>query len=142
MEEVTLTKSLVDGSDFDYISVQAYVREEALHIQIRGPEANRTYGLSADIDLDELGSMVNWLDSITKNFPSMAESNKQYFVCQMRYIASKHEINFQVAWDSYNTPYGGMFVVDANKHQDLLDYWHMCMHRLTKKPQMVLEIED
>ena len=143
----TKGKSLVSGSDAEYVQIQAYVREddETLHIQGRGPQVNRDYGVSADIGYDELDAgVVNWLLTVPRHFSSMAGTDKMYFILQMRYAESVNRLNFQVSYDTptYNTPYGGNFNVPANMHTELKTFWDRVMNPELKAGPDHDEIED
>ena len=143
----TKGKSLVSGSDAEYVQIQAYVREddETLHIQGRGPQVNRDYGVSADIGIDELDAgVVNWLLTVPRHFSSMAGTDKMYFILQMRYAESVNRLNFQVSYDTptYNTPYGGNFNVPANMHTELKTFWDRVMNPELKAGPDHDEIED
>jgi len=143
----TKGKSLVSGSDAEYVQIQAYVREddETLHIQGRGPQVNRDYGVSADIGIDELDAgVVNWLLTVPRHFSSMAGTDKMYFILQMRYAESVNRLNFQVSYNTptYNTPYGGNFSVPANMHPKLKTFWDRVMDPELKEGPDHEEIED
>jgi len=138
------------GTSKRYLEIQAYVRTQALegqdslHIQGRGSNVNRPYGVAVDIDYSTIGlPMIEWLKSIPRNFESMAGSEKRYFSLGMRYVASKDAINFQVAYEPYNTKYGGTFSMDANQVPALKAFWH---RYVTPQPtpvvQFVEEVED
>lgn len=151
MNKPAMSKSKT-GSGLEYVTIQAYIRsdENALHIQGRGPEVNRDYGVSGNIGLSELDpNLVHWLASISKFNKSMADSDKMYFVGQMRFVPSKNSLNFQVASIPYNTPYGGAFGVEAENHPELLDFWKRCVNpheeateAMLHQVAMVEEIEE
>ena len=130
MEEAIMVKSLLD-TDAEYVKVQAYIRgdDEILHIQGCGPVVNRGYGISANIELSEIDDNLKaWIGTIYHGYKSMANTDKHYFSCNMRYISSQNQLNFQIPYadDTHNTKYGGTFAVDADMHSDLITFWNRC----------------
>ena len=124
--------SLKSDSDAKYVQVQAYVRqdEETLHIQGVGPQVNRDYGISADINLDNLDTaLVDWIIGIPRQLSSKTGSDKRYFTLQMRYAASVNHLNFQIPYGMvYNRPYGANFSIPADTHPGLRAFWEKVMN--------------
>ena len=127
-----MVTSLKSDSDAKYVQVQAYVRqdEETLHIQGVGPQVNRDYGISADINLDDLDAeLVDWIIGIPRQLNSKAGSDKRYFTLQMRYAASVNHLNFQIPYGiEYNRPYGANFSISADTHPKLKTFWENVMN--------------
>lgn len=154
MNEATIGKSYIDGSNAEYVVMQGYLRqdENVLHLQGRGPQVNREYGISHNIGFHELDvSLTDWMNTITRNFPSMAGTDRTYFQLQMRYVPGTGNLNFQVKnYLTHNTPYGGNFFVSAIVHPDLKKFWDKVMSAIQEgpqkaqqqSPQQVVEIEN
>lgn len=151
MAKADKVSSLVKGSDFQYLQMQAYIRydEGTLHIQGKGPETNRAYGVSADISLTHLApNLVKWLGDIPRYYSSMANTDKKYFILQMRYAKSVDMLNFQIKYEpTYNTPYGGHFSISASIYSGLKFFWDIAMspekaEETEGTEEMAVEIED
>ena len=145
MENARIVPSLIEGSDAQYVRIQAYIRHDdsTLHIQGRGPSVNRPYGVSEDIKLVDLESgMTAWLDTIPKYHDSMAGTEKKYLILQMRHAESVNRLNFQVRYDpAYNTSYGGNFNVFADNYPALKLFWDRVMNP-EKVKEPAVEVED
>lgn len=143
-------QSSLAGTGKLYVSIQAYIREdeETLHVQGKGPDVNRPYGLSEDINLVEIESLlVDWLRGVNRYYNSMAGTHAKYFAAQFRYVPSLNVFNIQVnkgdSTDNYNTKYGAAFNVDASVHPKMKSFWDRCFAPASPaKPAMVVEIED
>ena len=146
--EPILSKSYIEGSDLRYIAMQGYLRhdQETLHLQGKGPEINRTYGISHDIPFNEVfASLRKWMDTIPKGYHSLANTEKMYFLLQMRYAKSTNALNFQINYTPiYNTPYGGNFSVGVDNHPELMQFWNAVENPEPKEeqPLMVQEVEE
>ena len=130
MENANMVKSLLNTGE-DYVQIQAYMRndEDVLHIQGKGPVVNRNYGISADIEISEMHeNLMHWISNIPRNHSSFAGTGKLYFDLNMRHVPSQDQLNFQILRKEsrYNTKYGGMFIVDAYEHLDLVTFWNRC----------------
>ena len=79
-----------------------------VHVQIKGPEGNRSYGFAADYEIDPI--IWNALKSIEATLPSLAGTDKKYFPIELQAINEmttliKTEIgNFKI-YDTYLADY-------------------------------------
>jgi len=147
MPTAQLTPSAL-GSGKDYVQLQMRIREDdnTLHIQGVGPYVNRDYGISADIDLDDLpDGVVDYLRNVPTHFASKAGTDMKYLIGQMRHAENAGRLNFQVKYDPvHNTKYGCTFNVDAGDYPSLATFFDMATGKIaTPTPeQAVEEIED
>ncbi len=105
-----MEKSLATGSE-TYVKLQGSIREDGLlHIQGRGPEVNRPYGVATDQDLDTdlcLGTEVTkWLKNLPTDLHSLV-SDRKYFP-----ILGRDKTNYfhiQIPGPALNRDYGAAF---------------------------------
>lgn len=102
-----LLKSLASET-FKYIPVQLRVKGGRIHLQAAGSEANRPYGVAANIGAGE--SLLTWLASQVATLPSMANSDAKYIAAQA--TESGDNAHIQIAGLSGNRPYGWAFDVE------------------------------
>jgi len=133
------------GSGKDYVQLQMRIREDdnTLHIQGVGPYVNRSYGISANIDLDDLpDGVVNYMRDIPAHFASKAGTNMKYMIGQMRHAENAGRLNFQVKYDpGHNTAYGCTFNVNASDYPQLVNFFNMATGK-AETEQAVEEVED
>ena len=115
------------GTGKDYTALQAYTREEALHIQGSGENGNRDYGVAVDIPTDKFPSdLWDWLVWMTEekgNIKSLADNSDVdcYFPIQVRVRADT--LHFQVKGEhSFNREYGAAFDIPATAYPDLVAF--------------------
>ena len=111
------------GTGAEYTLLQAYTREDTLHIQGKGDAVNRSYGLSLDIPRDkfpyELWEWLTWVTEEKGDMKSLAESDVCcYFPIQVK--ARETDFHFQVKSDpTHNRSYGAAFGVPKMAYPDL-----------------------
>lgn len=110
--------SSLAGTGRTYVQLQARVyrmktdgRRE-LHIQGRGPEVNRDYGVAETVALEDK-ALRRWLKDVDASNESLAGTEAVYFELQARRYPGD-VIHFQVRGtddegDTFNRSYGAMF---------------------------------
>lgn len=104
----TMTPSLAGRA---YVAMQGAVRYGRFHVQGKGPEANRSYGISADLPVDY--TLLSWLQDLNAALPSLAGSERKYFPIQG--VVNGDTIHIQIAGPELNRDYGA--VIDISKDQ-------------------------
>jgi hypothetical protein len=127
-------KSLA-GTDKVYVEVQGRVRNGLLHIQGRGPEGNRLYGVAVDLPID--GDFATWLDGQTHSLQSLADTGHLYLPMQVRVADT---IRLQVPGTEFNRPYGAAVRFPITDETEPLVDW---INRFTDEgPEDLDEYDD
>jgi hypothetical protein len=116
-EEASVTEvASLAGSSKLYVQLQARATGPAtIHVQGRGPEGNRDYGISTDIEVSP--DFAAWLANQESLLPSLAGSAEGYTPVQARLSGGR--VKFQVAGTPFTRSYGAEFKVVAS---DLADW--------------------
>lgn len=121
-KERYMVKSMASSGKEGYIPIQLRVNGGRLHIQAAGSEGNRTYGFALDSEADV--RLVDWLMSVSKPLPSLANSGRSYTAAQAR-ASDNNEVHVQVAGEALNRSYGASFDLtgeDANGFSEWLEH--------------------
>ena len=92
-----------------YVALQARVKDGLLHVQGKGQEVNRNYGVAVDIALPV--DLKEWMNTIYRGYKSLyPDSIEHYFSLQA--VVNNDYIHFQVSSGSpFNRDYGATFDV-------------------------------
>lgn len=115
-----MTKQSLTLSDHKYVELQIIYRHNHLHIQGRGKEVNRNYGVAIDTKTKKLDNdTFKWLIKVqkTSSLTSLASSDMPYFFCQARIVDDK--CHMQIPGPTHNRLYGGALDV---KNDDLYKF--------------------
>ena len=104
----------------DYTVVQGRMKDGKLHIQGRGDNVNRDYGVAVDFPI--MSDLADWLDNDVDHYEkSLAGTEAMYFPLQ--YALRGDNVHFQVAGESnFNRAYGAMFNVSVDDVPQLVDF--------------------
>jgi len=104
---MSVTKSFV--TDKPYVEIQGRMRDGTLHIQGRGSEVNRQYGVAVNVQAPK--QLADWLDQQSHTLFSLAGTVARYVPMQARIKGGR--IHVQVAGTPLNRGYGAAFDVDG-----------------------------
>jgi hypothetical protein len=83
-----------------------------LHLQGKGPEGNRSYGIAIDFWVP--AALGKWLFEQDHPLDSLAETKAKYVPVRVHHDVATNEIRFQVTGTKYNRPYGAAFAIAAS----------------------------
>lgn len=111
-----MSKSLASGQN-DYVDVFIRNRGDgSFHIQGKGPEINREYGLSDNIVVSD-STFAKWVECVPHKFSSLANTGRKYIAAQ---VAVRHsDLHFQIPGPKYNRPYGAVVDVPVTKNPNI-----------------------
>jgi hypothetical protein len=123
--------SLAPGSFKLYVAVQGRVYDKStdnavLHVQGRGPEGNRDYGVAENIHIPT--DLAEWVEKQKSPLFSLTGSNAEYLPMQARIQKSTGSVKFQVRGSEFNRPYGASFCVSYEDSKALYA-WLKCAAR-------------
>jgi len=101
-----IVKSLV--SDKRYIAVQGRDTSEGMHLQGRGPEGNRPYGVAWTLSAPP--EFMEWLEDQAHTLPSLAGTGSAYVPMRARLMVNG-AVRIQIQGTPLNRPYGACLVV-------------------------------
>jgi len=98
-----LNKSFT-GSNKNYVVLQARLSDDYFHIQGKGKEVNRNYGVAEDISAENFGADIDWTDSLDHINSSLAGTDRKYFRFQAKIAGTN--LHIQIPGPELNRNYG------------------------------------
>lgn len=107
-----LNKSFT-GSNVNYVVLQARNSDGTFHIQGKGVETNRNYGVAENIEAEDFPEdFVDWTDTLDIIYNSLAGTDKKYFRLQAK--ITNNYLHIQVPGPEWNRNYGLSFEVSSD----------------------------
>lgn len=112
-----LNKSFT-GSSKNYVVLQARNSNGTFHIQGKGKDINRDYGVAENISADKFPQdFSEWSDSLDHIYPSLAGTDRKYFRLQAKVIGEY--LHIQVPGPESNRNYGMAFEISSEDLPDV-----------------------
>ena len=113
-EKKMSVKESLAGSGVNYAVIQARIRKDdgTLHIQGKGEDVNRAYGVAIDVSQEALGKeLCCHMESLIAPLSSLySGSQAKYFELQAKVAKSINKIHFQIpSVCEHNREYGASF---------------------------------
>ena len=104
-----LNKSFTN-SGVNYVVLQARNSDGTFHIQGKGVETNRNYGVAENISEENFPEdFIDWMDELDYIYPSLAGTDKKYFRLQAKLMSNS--LHIQIPGPENNRKYGMAFEI-------------------------------
>ena len=115
------------GTGRPYAVIQGRVEGTTLKIQGKGPNTNRSYGISITVPIP--ADLSKWMAGIKATYKSLAGTDARYFAMQSA-VVDKDTVRVQVSGNKLNRSYGAVFSV---KNSSLVQFVTAALEEAAKK---------